>query len=261
MRSKIKVDPNAVEVIPHRNRMGHIAGLAQVLANSDGDLLPPAVVRDNKTQKYVLLSGERRWLAAQRLPGMPLFVIVCDFWGDFLAWLTLDKSREHPAHKSMPTPVTDMVLMTETIQKYLRPGREDRLDDTLGDYFGIRSGRIGEARSLKRILDGNNPADIQELAEAEWENVRTGSSSPSAAFQRVRKAQVRKDTPPVDPDVQRRKLKGAAGICAGLVDGLANFGDLSEKLTKQEIAEYAEQLSTGRRALESVIRKLNGVTA
>ena len=259
-RQKITVESTNVHLKPHRQDVGDLGSLAHHLATSDGDLLPPAIVRDRKRGDYLVVGGERRWLATQALPALPTYAIVCDVWADFLAWMALDKMREHPGHRSMPYAVTDAVLLTETVAQYLSPGRDDHMDHTVAEYLDVLVSRLGEARSIKRIMDRNNPEDIQALVEWEWRMVTIGEASPSAAFQRIRKAQIRRDAPPANAAEQRTKLTRAAGICAGLVDGLANFGEVSPELSTREREEAIEKLSAGRRTLETVIRRLGSAS-
>lgn len=259
-RQKIRVSQEDVILAPHRGKVGDLRPLVSLIETSDGELLPPAVVRDRRTQKYVVIGGERRWRAAVRSK-LPLHVIICDVWPDYVAWAALDKIRENPAFPSMPMPITDVVAVTDSLTRYLRPGRDEHMDETVSEHLGVRAARLGEARSLKRIKDGNNPDDIQRMVDAEWELVARGEASPSAAFQRIRRAQAKRDAPPADAAVQRRKLAGAASVCTGLVDGLANFGEVSADITPAEAQEMVKRLGEGRRALEYVIRKLQGVTA
>jgi hypothetical protein len=256
-RQKLKVSHNQVHALPYRAKVGDLRPLAQYFENSDGELLAPAVVRDRASQQYLIIGGERRWRAAERVTANTLFVIVCDHWADYLAWLTLDKIRENPAYPAAPLPVTDVVILSNLIKQYLNPGRDERLDDTLGEYFDTKPSRIGETRSLKRILDAVNPPEIERLAAIEWDAVARGEASPSAAFQRVRSAQLKLTAPPVDVRVQRQKLTGVIMVCAGLVDALANFGEASPELTDDEVQGYVKALADGRRTLESVINKLN----
>lgn len=254
-RSKIKVTHDQVRLVPHRGKVGSLQQLQELLDNSDGELLAPAVARDHATGGYVMLSGERRWRAAVRT-NSPLYVIVCDVWADYLGWLILDKHREHPAIQGREMPVTDMVVLTETIKKYLSPGRDDRMDDTLAEYFGIPASRLGEARSIWRIRNQNLTDDVRTLVEHEWLQVERGEASPSAAFGRIRKYQNRLNAPPVDVRAQRQKLTGVVTVCAGLVDALANFGDASPELNDDEVRGFIAALADGRRTLEMVIRKL-----
>jgi len=260
-RQKITIEADSVTLKPHRQDFGELTDLARHLATSDGETLPPALVRDRKTNKYVVVGGERRWLALKALPGMPAYAIVCSVWSDLLAWMTLDKLREDPAHPSMPYATTDAALLTETIAQYLAPGRDDHMDDTVAQYLDMNVHRIGEARSIKRIMDRhNNPEDVQRVVEAEWALVASGAASPSAAFQRIRRYEIRRDAPPANAGEQRTKLTKAAGICAGLVDGLANFGDVSPELTTKEREEAITKLSAARRALERVINRLGAAS-
>lgn len=254
-RQKIKVSHDQVRLVPHRGKTGDLTPLVRLFDNSDGEMLVPAVARDHATGGYVMLLGERRWRAAVRASA-PLYVIVCDVWADFLAWLILDKYKEHPANVSRPMALTDMVTLTETVKQYLNPGRDDRLDDTLGEYFGVPASRIGETRSIKRVRDRNLPDDVRAIVEHEWLQVERGEASPSAAFQRIRKYEIRKDAPAVDVTAQRQKLRGVVTVCTGLTDALANFGDVSPELSADERSGYIASLADARRMLENVIGKL-----
>lgn len=257
-RQKIVSEIDRVALVNYRAKVGDLRPLAEHINNSDGDPIPAAVVRDKNLDQYVIIGGERRYRALTRNMGLPVHVIVCDHWGDYLAWLLLDKIRENPAHPSKPMPLTDIVHLHELIVKYLSPGRDERLDDTLAEYFGTMASRIGETRSLKRILDRhNNPAEIQNLVEREWQLVARGEAAPSAAFQRVRKAEIKREAPGPDVRVQRSKLEGSAQVCAGLADALANFGEASDELKPAEVDNALKALGDGRRALERVIRTLN----
>lgn len=262
-RAKIKVEAESIQFIPHRGKVGDLRSLVQYFQNSDGELLPPAVARDRTTQKFIVLGGERRLRAAMRAaPGMPVYVIVCDMFADWLSWAALDKHRENPAHPAYRLAVTDVVAVSESLIRYLAPGRDEHLDETLGEYYDIKASRIGETRSIKRVLDRyNNPPEIQKLVETEWAAVANGEASPSAAFQRIRKAEIKRDTPPSDVRVQRSKLVGAAQVCAGLVDALSNIGDLSPELLDQEVALAVARLGDGRRVLDQVIRKAQALLA
>lgn len=260
-RQKLKVGQDQVHAAPYRAKVGDLRPLVQYFDNSDGELLAPAVVRDRVSQQYLIVGGERRWRAAVRSDLSTLFVIVCDHWADYLAWLTLDKIRENPAYPAHPMPVTDVVILSGLVKQYLNPGRDEHMDDTLGEYFGTKPSRIGEARSLKRILDAVNPPDIEQLAVAEWDAVARGDASPSAAFQRVRNAQLKREAPPADTQAQRKILAGVGNTCAGLADALSNFGDPSPDLDEAERKAAIQQLGAGRRALETVIRKLREVGA
>jgi hypothetical protein len=257
-RQKIVSDADRITLTNYRAKVGDLRPLVEHIAHSDGDPIPPAVVRDRNLDQYIVIGGERRYRALTRNMGLPIHVVVCDHWGDYLAWLLLDKIREDPAHPAKAMPVTDIVHVHELIAKYLSPGRDEHLDDTLAEYFGTVASRIGEARSLKRILDRhNNPAEIQELVEREWALVANGQAAPSAAFQRVRKAEIKMATPGPNVAVQRSKLFGVAQVCAGLSDALANFGDASDELTPTEVEASRKALGEGRRALERVIRSLD----
>jgi hypothetical protein len=261
-RQKIKIEPANVQLIPHRGKVGDLRPIIHFLRDTDGELLPPAVVRDRTTGHYVVVGGERRYRAATRLTDRPMFAIVCDVFADWLAWATLDKIRDNPLYPSMKMPVTEVVLVAESLMRYLSPGRDEHLDDTLGEYYDIKPSRIGEARSIKRILDrNNNPPEIQKLAETEWAAVATGEASPSAAFQRIRKAEIRRVTPPGDVRAQRSTLIGAAQVCAGLVDALGNIGDLSPELQDAELLLAVARLGDGRRVLDQVIRKAQTLLA
>ena len=261
-RQKVKVAAGDVTLIPHRGKVGNLAPLTEYFQNSDGELLPPAVVRDRNSGKYVLIGGERRWRAAVRASELPLYVIVCDFWGDYLAWLALDKLKVNPAHPEMPTPVTDIVVLTASLLRYLSPGRDDHMDDTVAEYYGIKPGRIGETRSIKKIKDRhNNPPEIQRMVDEEWDALGKGLVAPSAAFQRIRKAEIKRVTPPGDVRVQRSKLVGAAQVCAGLVDALTTFGDVSPELTDEEISNGFKGLADGRRVLDTLVRRLQNTYA
>lgn len=255
-RQKLKVSHDQIHALPYRAKVGDLRPFVQYFENSDGELLPPAVVRDRVSQQYLIIGGERRWRAAERVTANTLFVIVCDHWADYLAWLTLDKIKENPAHPAMPMPVTDVVILSGLVKQYLNPGRDERMDDTLGEYFDTKPSRIGETRSLKRILDAVNPPEIEKLVATEWDAVARGEASPSAAFQRVRQAQIRLETPPADAQAQRKVLAGVGNTCAGLADALSNFGDPSPDLTEADRQTAIRQLGAGRRALETVIRKL-----
>lgn len=257
-RQKIISDPDRIALTNYRAKVGDLRPLTEHLAHSEGDPIPAAVVRDRTMDQYVVIGGERRYRALTRNMALPVHVIVCDHWGDYLAWMLLDKIRENPAWPSKPMPLTDIVHLHAEIVKYLSPGRDDHLDDTLAEYFGTMASRIGEARSLKRIMDRrNNPPEIQAMAEREWALVANGQASPSAAFQRVRKAEIALDAPGPDVRIQRSKLDGSAQVCAGLADALANFGEASDELKPAEVDAALSALGDGRRALERVIRELN----
>jgi ParB-like chromosome segregation protein Spo0J len=262
-RAKIKVEVASIQFTPHRGKVGDLRPLTQYFQNSDGELLAPAVVRDRETSKYVVVGGERRLRAAIRAAGgVPIYVVVCDVFADWLAWAVLDKHRENPAHPAYPISVTDVVRVSESLIKYLSPGRDEHLDDTLGEYYNVKPSRIGEARSIKRVLDRhNNPPEIQKLAEEEWAAVADGTASPSAAFQRIRKAEIRRETPPSDARVQRQKLTGAAQVATGLVDALGDIGELSPDLLDAEVALAIARLGDGRRVLDQVIRKAQALLA
>ena len=255
-RQKLKVSQGQVHAHPYRGKVGDLRPLTDYYNNSDGELLVPAVIRERNSEQYLIIGGERRWRAAVRSDVPTLFVVVCDHWADYLAWMTLDKLRENPAHPSMPMPVTDVVILSGLIRRYLNPGRDERLDDTLGEYLNTKPSRIGEARSLLRILEASNPPDIEKLATDEWNAIARGEASPSAAFQRVRNAQLKRDAPPPDVAAQRKILQGVGNTCAGITDALANFGDPSPELTRAEREAAITQLGHGRRALEGVIRRL-----
>lgn len=262
-RAKIKVDASSVQFIPHRGKVGDLRSLVQYFQNSDGELLPPAVARDRTSGQFVVLGGERRLRAAMRAaPGMPVYVIVCDMFADWLSWAALDKHRENPAYPAARIAVTDVLSVSESLFRYLAPGRDEHLDETLGEYYDVKASRIGETRSIKRVLDRhNNPPEIQQLVEAEWAAVATGEASPSAAFGRIRKAEIKRETPPSDVRAQRSKLTGAAQVCAGLVDALGNIGDLSPELLTSELSLAVARLGDGRRVLDQVIRKAQTLLA
>jgi hypothetical protein len=261
-RAKIKIlDPASIKLIPHRGKVGDLRPLSKFISETEGELLPPAVVRDRVTNSFVVVGGERRLRATMR-SAEPVYVIVCDVFADWLAWAALDKIRENQDHPAMPIPVTEVVYVSETLQRYLSPGRDEHLDRTLGEYYEIAASRIGEARSVKRIVDRlNNPPEIQRLAEMEWRLIHDGQASPSASFQRIRKAEIKRETPPSDARAQRSTLVGAAQVCAGLVDALNSLGDLSPDLLSSEVALAVARLGDGRRALDQVIRKAQALLA
>jgi hypothetical protein len=258
-RSKLKINPELVSLVPHRGRVGDLNPLVEYLKGTDGELLVPAVVRDHASGKYVVIGGERRWRAMTRIMDQPTFVVVCEVWADYLAWLIMDKTRENPSHPAKEIAVTDVVFLTETLKRYLSVSRDDHLDDVLGEYFAIPASRIGEARSIKRVMDRNNPPEIAKLVLDEWNAVARGDASPSASFQRIRKAQIKLETPGPNVAEQRKKLQRAAEVCAGLVDALGNFGEASGELTTKETGDAIEALGKGRTALERVIRSLREV--
>lgn len=254
------VRPEDVILRPHRKTdHGDLASLTEYMHNTDGEI-PPAAVARVSTSKYVILHGERRWLAGQPLEG-PARVVLCETWADFLAWMILDKNRENPARMAEPLNLTGVLRLTQTITKYLRPGRDDRMDATLAEYFGERESRIGPARSVFKVMTESLDPRVRDYATEQWKEMEEGIVGSSAAFERIRRYEKQLAAPPVDAKAQRAKLNGIVGVCHGLVDGLTGFGDASPELTEQERAAYIEALGGARRALDQVVRSLRGGAA
>jgi hypothetical protein len=241
-------------ILPHRAILSgrEIEALSLDLEQAGWPVLEPAVVRVNGA--YQLLAGERRWAAMLR-GRRDLNVWVMRRWADFMAWMLLDEQRSG-VHQGKPMTLVDAKVMLDKINDWLRPTTRDHADQMVAEYLGLDMYQIRQTRYLCNWLGPNNLPEVQALARHELGLVAARKVSPSAAYERVKRADSRLRAPSVPAARQRKMLDNSVEIITGLIDGLKALGDLAGQLEPGECADWARELSAGRLQLERTIKAL-----
>jgi hypothetical protein len=172
-----------------------------------------------------------------------------------VAWMLLDEQKSG-YHQGKPMTLVDAKVMLDKINDWLRPSVRDHADQMVAEYLGLDHYQIRQVRYLCNWLDPDQLPEIQALARHELGLVAAGKASPSAAYERVKRADARLRAPSVPAEKQRKMLNNSVEIITGLIDGLQSLGDLAEQLEPGECAEWVRGLSAGRLQLERTIKAL-----
>lgn len=237
-----------VKCPPVRKTVGDINGLGRELAASQ--FFYPAAT-PTPSGRFEIVAGERRWLAMRRQE-LELRIHRIGSWTDMLAWLIQDVKS---AGATVPS-LVEAVEMVDRVTSRIPTTRTDAADRTICEYLGVSVERMRETRMMRRWLEPGIPEPIRALAREELRGVHKGTTSPSGAEGRIKRAFDRASAPTVPAATQRRTLDGAVKTALGLGDALGALGDLSEDLTNEERDAWAAQLGKTRLAMERVIRNL-----
>lgn len=242
-----------VKVEPHRAKLSldELRTLARSLPS--GQFQPPAATYV-AGRGYVVLAGERRW-GAMLLRDEPLFIVKIASWPDMLAWMIQDSTSGAP---SKPMNLVDAAAMSEKINRYLTPKRNDYADQTVAEYLGVHLKSMRDARYLSNWLEPGYPEVIQEMARREIADVAAGRVTPHGSYDRIKRAlaSLNAATNAMPAPKQRSLLNNLVAQATGLVDGLQALGPLADTLEPGECATWARQLGDTRRALERTIKAL-----
>lgn len=210
------------------------------------------IVAHRPGEGWVLLAGERRWSAMCRA-GVPLMAYIARGWDDFLTWMVLD--FQHPGARSMNA--VDAAHMSIKATELLHPKRFSYPDETLAAYLQVEVDDMRATRSLiTNWMTPSAPDEIQNEAAQQLREIAAGAVRPWSAHERMKRMYNRLNAVPLPVGKQRSILGNAASMCEGLNDALKSLGPISDELEADELEAAIQKLSTGRRALERVIRGL-----
>lgn len=267
---------DAVRVVGrHRKDIGDVTALAESIRING--LIHPITVTEDST----LIAGERR-LEAYRLLGRSAIParIVSDLTGA-VERLRIERDENTERKPMTPEELVSLGLALEALE---RPKALERRDGQLkqGTAGQPRSGRttgtgkqaetrevvagaLGMSATLyerakavvKAAQDADEPAEVQAVAQEALAEMNSGAGTITGGYEKLRAVQPNRQKSIIgDAKKQRHAITKAAAALSGIAMGFSQIDVIHPDITSEEAAQWVDDLSQARRALEVLIKRL-----
>lgn len=253
------MDYDRLKPIAYRPGLGDLQPLMASIEVRGCRMFPAVFKREDGT--YAVLAGERRCAALIRLGHREVPAHEIRSWAEFARWMARDTEiavqLQMPGLAFDPYEAGELANQARTL---LEPAKSEWPDQQLAVYTGVALQALRDGRYMvgRYLLDER--AEIREAATKAISQVRAGEIAVSTALKSVAKAEreLSSGRQPAGPLHQRRAINNAVNQAAGLADGLASIGELSDYLTAEERQEWARALRKSRLAFDRFVKQLEG---
>lgn len=207
--------------------------------------------------EWVLLGGERRYVAALAEGADFVRVVQVSDWAGLLDWMNEDRNRGGVTPLKMLW--TEAGRFVNKVVTYVRPphhGSPQAWGPALAEYVGRHAGNLGYLRRLLAASD-HEDASVRQLVRRRLAEVDEERIAPGTGWEHVRTLMASQEAPPgLGLAAQLRALNNMGPQVAGLAAALESLGRLDPNHKPENCKRWKDQLSQLRRQLERTIKEL-----
>lgn len=252
-----------------RRNPGRVTALAASI-EEDGLLMPPAVIEAGTTpgtagmetvcgRKYVLIGGERRFMALGKGSTTPAAIITT--WPQFIAWLDLDKAVTDsllgkgvvrlPAAAERNRFRSRALTFLGDRRPWTRKARE-----AIADYFGTNADEMRCYYALTECAAGRTAPDRVELARVALEQVNDGLITAAGGLSRVSREAARLAFNGKPGKEQRDTVAAALVQMEVAARALDELGEISPDFPPEDLAALGARLAKVRAKITRASRSM-----
>lgn len=271
--TKIRIDEILVTG-RYRKDLGDINALAKSVAAAG--LINPITV----TSGGQLIAGQRRMEACRSLGWDEIDAIVADDLDSAIARLTAERDENAERKDMTPQELVGLGKALERLERPLAAQRraaqlkQNRAGDVSGtvvnsaDTRDVVAAALGWSafthRNARAVVDAaadtTLPAEDRAVAVAALAEMNA-TGVVNSAYEKVRKIRdarlgVRQKSVITAAKKQRHTITAAAASLSGIAHGLKKIDQLHADITREEAAQWVDDLSESRRVIESLIKRL-----